>query len=120
MATISRRLFLITTAAASLAPATAFAHHGWSGYDTDKSFTVTGQILESSYANPHCEISMQVEGKLWHFVLAPPSRMGRRGVTEEMIAPGRTCTVFGYQHMTKPDEARIEYMIIDGTRYELR
>jgi hypothetical protein len=122
MTTISRRLFLATAAAvpgAALAP-NASAHHGWGGYDTNKSFTVTGEILESSYANPHCEISMQVEGKLWHFVLAPPSRMGRRGVTEEMIAPGKTCTVFGYPHTTEPDEARIEYMIIDGTRYELR
>jgi len=123
MIAISRRLFLVTTAAAvpgaSLAPS-AWAHHGWSGYDTNKSFTVTGEILESSYSNPHCEISMQVEGKLWHFVLAPPSRMGRRGVTEEMIAPGKTCTVFGYPHMTEPDEARIEYIIIDGTRHELR
>ncbi|HWA49433.1 MAG TPA: DUF6152 family protein [Dongiaceae bacterium] len=123
MITITRRLFLATSAAAitaaTLAPP-AFAHHGWGGYDTSKSFEVTGEIIESSYANPHCEITMQVEGKLWHFVLAPPSRMGRRGVTEEMIAPGKTCTVFGYPHTTEPDEARIEYMIIDGTRYELR
>jgi hypothetical protein len=123
MIAITRRLFLATSAAAipaaTLAPA-AFAHHGWGGYDTSKSFEVTGEIIESSYANPHCEVSMQVEGKLWHFVLAPPSRMGRRGVTEEMIAPGKTCTVFGYPHTTEPDEARIEYMIIDGTRYELR
>ena len=123
MIAISRRLFLTATAslvpAAGLAPA-AWAHHGWGGYDTSKSFEVTGQIIESSYANPHCEITMQVDGKLWHFVLAPPSRMGRRGVTEEMIAPGKTCTVFGYPHTTEPDEARIEYIVIDGTRHELR
>ena len=123
MIAIPRRRFLTLTTAilpgAALAPA-ALAHHGWGGYDTNKSFTVTGEIIESSYANPHCEITMQVEGKLWHFVLAPPSRMGRRGVTEEMIAPGKTCTVFGYPHTSKPDEARIEYLIIDGNRHELR
>lgn len=123
MIAISRRLFLATTAVlvpgAALAPA-ALAHHGWGSYDTAKSFTLTGEITKSSYEYPHCEIEMQVEGKLWHFVLAPPSRMQRRGVTAEMIAPGKTCTVFGYPHMSKPDEARIEYIVIDGQRYELR
>lgn len=124
MIAIPRRRFLTLAAAivpgTALAPAAAFAHHGWGGYDTSKSFTVTGEILKSTYENPHCEIEMQVEDKLWHFVLAPPSRMGRRGVTPEMIAPGKTCTVFGYPHTTEPDEARIEYMIIDEQRYELR
>lgn len=123
MIAIPRRLFL--SVATAFAPSvafmpTAFAHHGWGGYDTGKSFTVTGEILKSTFENPHCEIEMQVAGKLWHFVLAPPSRMQRRGITPEMIAPGKTCTVFGYPHMTNPDEARIEYIILDGKRIELR
>ena len=118
MPPISRRLFLATTSA--LVPSAAFAHHGWGGYDTAKSFEVTGEILKSTYENPHCEIEVQVDGKLWHFVLAPPSRMQRRGITPEMIAPGKTCTVFGYPHTSKPDEARIEYIILDGKRIELR
>lgn len=126
MTAISRRSLLATAAllpgaafaAGSLRP--AFAHHGWGGYDTAKSFTLTGEITKSTYEYPHCEIEMQVEGKLWHFVLAPPSRMERRGVTAEMIAVGKTCTVFGYPHMSKPDEARIEYLVIEGQRYELR
>ena len=118
MTPISRRLFLSISAA--LVPDLAFAHHGWGGYDTSKSFEVTGEILKSTYENPHCEIEVEVEGKLWHFVLAPPSRMQRRGVTPEMIAPGKTCTVFGYPHTSKPDEARIEYIVLDGKRFELR
>ena len=40
MASINRRLFL--SLAALFAPGSAFAHHGWGGYDTSKSFTVTG------------------------------------------------------------------------------
>ena len=118
MAAISRRLFL--SLAAVLAPGAAFAHHGWGSYDTTKSFEVTGKILKSSCENPHCEIEIEVQGKLWHFVLAPPSRMQWRGITADMIAPGKTCTVFGYPHITKPDEARVEYIILDGKRYELR
>ena len=86
MTPISRRLFLAMTGA--VLPSAAFAHHGWGGYDTAKSFEVTGEILKSTYENPHCEIEVEVDGKLWHFVLAPPSRMQRRGITPEMIAAG--------------------------------
>jgi hypothetical protein len=96
MTSITRRLFL--SLAAALAPGAAIAHHGWGGYDTSKSFTVTGEILKSTYENPHCEIEMKVNGKHWRFVLAPPSRMQQRGITADMILPGKTCTVFGYPH----------------------
>ena len=118
MTSINRRWFLAL--AASLAPASAFAHHGWGGYDTSKSFTVTGKILKSTFENPHCEIEMEVDGKHWHFILAPPSRMQSRGATADLIAPGKTCTVFGYPHTSKPGEARIEYIVLDGKRIELR
>jgi hypothetical protein len=119
---MSRRLFLGLSAAAPalFAAGTAAAHHGWGGYDTAKSFELTGQIVKSTYENPHCAIEMDVDGKHWRFILAPPSRMQRRGVQPEMIAVGKTVTVFGYPHMTEPDEARIEYIIVDGQRFELR
>ena len=118
MTSITRRLFL--SLAASLAPASAIAHHGWGGYDTSKSFTITGKILKSTFENPHCEIEMEVDGKHWHFILGPPSRMLQRGATADLIAPGKTCTVFGYPHTSKPGEARIEYIVLDGKRIELR
>ena len=118
MTSFTRRWFL--SIAAALAPGAAVAHHGWGGYDTSKSFTITGKILKSAFENPHCEIEMEVEGKHWHFVLAPPSRMQSRGITPDLITPGKTCTVFGYPHTSKPDEARIEYIILDGKRIELR
>jgi hypothetical protein len=88
-APLTRRLFLSLTAA--LAPGAAIAHHGWGGYDTSKSFTVTGEILKSTYEN--CEIEMEVDRKPWRFVLAPPSRMQRRGITPDIIAPGKTCVL---------------------------
>ena len=87
MTSITRRLFL--SLAAALAPGSAIAHHGWGGYDTSKSFTVTGKILKSAFENPHCEIEMEVDGKHWHFILAPPSRMLQRGATADLIAPAR-------------------------------
>ena len=40
---ITRHLFL--SLAASLAPTSAIAHHGWGGYDTSKSFTITQRLI---------------------------------------------------------------------------
>jgi hypothetical protein len=118
MKSITRRSFL--SLAAALAPGAAIAHHGWGRYDTSKPFTVTGKILKSTFENPHCAIEMEVDGKHWHFVLAPPSRMQQRGATADRIAPGKTCTVFGYPHTSDLDEARIEYIVLEGKRIELR
>ena len=47
-------------------------------------------------------------------------QLGWSGPLADLIAPGKTCTVFGYPHTSKPDEARIEYVILDGKRVELR
>jgi hypothetical protein len=90
MTSITRRWFL--SLATALAPGAAIAHHGWGGYDTSKSFTVTGEILKSTYENPHCEIEMEVDGKHWRFVLAPPSRMQQRGITPDILARPAQCS----------------------------
>ena len=53
------------------------------GFNESKSFTVTGKILKSTFENPHCEIEMEVDGKHWHFILAPPSPILQRGGPQE-------------------------------------
>ena len=103
--------------------ATALAHHGWTGYDTDKTLTFTGTIRDSGYENPHGFVELEVPGnpaKTWHVVLAPPSRMQARGLPKEMLKTGATATVVGYVERTKPDELRAERIIIDGKATELR
>jgi len=118
----TRRFILAATAAlpTGLVAGTAGAHHGWGSYDTGRAFTLTGPIVKSSFDNPHCEIEVQADGKTWSFVLAPPFRMQNRGITADMIGPGKTCTVHGYPHKTNPREARIEHITLDGKRFELR
>lgn len=117
--TLSRRSILLALPVA-MAAGGARAHHGWGAYDTEKAFTLTGTITKSTYENPHCEIEMRAGGKTWRFVLAPPFRMRNRGVEAAMIEPGKTCTVHGYPHKTDPEEARIEYILLGGKRFELR
>lgn len=100
-----------------------FAHHGWSSYDASKTLNFTGVIRESSYSNPHGVIHLQVDGgngKVWLVVLAPPSRMSSRGLSQAMLKEGTTATVVGYPHREKGDEMRAERITVDGKTVELR
>jgi len=101
----------------------ALAHHGWTGYDASKTFNLTGVIQEASYTNPHGMIRFQAageNGKPWVAVLAPPSRMSSRGLSQEMLQVGATVTVVGYPHKEKTEEMRAERITIAGKTVELR
>jgi hypothetical protein len=107
-------------AAAVLTAGGAGAHHGWSGYDAKQPLTLTGTIRGSGYEHPHGHLTLEVPGKVWHVVLAPPSRMERRGLAAAALAPGGTATVVGYPHRTEPGELRAERITIGDTTVELR
>ena len=103
--------------------ATAMAHHGWSGYDSDKTLNLTGTIMESGYDNPHAFVKLKVAGehaKIWTAILAPPSRMQARGLERDALKAGATATVVGYPSRTNPDELRAERITINGKTTELR
>jgi hypothetical protein len=110
----------LTLVALSLAAATAFAHHGWSSYDSGKELTLTGTIKDSGYEHPHGGVKLETPGKTWNVVLAPPSRMENRGLKRDMLAPGTRATVVGYPHRTDADELRAERITIAGKTTELR
>jgi Family of unknown function (DUF6152) len=101
----------------------ARAHHGWGSYDAKTTLNLTGVILESRYTNPHGLIRLQVGsegGKTWLVVLAPPSRMNSRGLSQEMLRVGATLTVVGYPHRENPDELRAERITVEEKTIELR
>jgi hypothetical protein len=101
-------------------PALALAHHGWSEYDSSKPVKLTGKVLASGYEHPHGHIRFQAPGKTWNVILAPPSRMERRGLEKQMLKPGATVTVEGYANRDKPEEMRAERIVVDGKTIELR
>lgn len=99
----------------------ADGHHGWSGYDGDKTLTLTGTIRASGYEHPHGHVRLEVPGdKTWLVVLAPPSRMERRGLLASALKPGTSATVVGYASRTDPIELRAERITVDGKTVELR
>ena len=103
-----------------LAPPGASAHHGWSGYDSSKPLNVEGVIKEAGYEHPHGYIRLEVPGKVWNVVLAPPSRMENRGLERSALKPGVKAKVEGYPARDDPVEMRAERITIDGRTTELR
>ncbi len=99
---------------------TVAAHHGWSGYDSATTLNLTGVIREAGYEHPHGYLRLEVPGKTWLVVLAPPSRMERRGLPQALLKVGVAAVVEGYPHRTVADEMRAERITIDGKTVELR
>jgi hypothetical protein len=100
--------------------ASLMAHHGWGEYDSRKPITLTGTITESGYENPHAFVDLDVSGKVWHAVLAPPSRMQARGVLRELLKPDTTVTVMGFPHKTKSTEMKAEQIRIGDKTTNIR
>src|SRR5947208_1383889 len=69
------------------------AHHGWSSYDSTKELTLSGSIKEAGYEHPHGHVRLSVPGKTWLVVLAPPTRLERRGLPASMLKVGTAATV---------------------------
>jgi hypothetical protein len=103
-----------------LLPGAAVAHHGWSGYDASKLVVLAGTVTQASYSFPHVMLTLDAEGKAWRVVLAPPSRMGRRGLDADAIQAGDAVTVEGYPSRSDPGEFRAERIQLDGKSFELR
>ncbi len=111
-----RRLRVVGTAAAALAATAgaASAHHGWSGYDSGRLVTLTGTVQSAAFESPHGLLALESEGKVWEVVLAPPSRMQRRGLPSGSIKAGDGVTVEGYPHRTDLEEFRAERIRVNG------
>ena len=110
----------ILVAVAFALPMAAAAHHGWSEYDSSKLLKLSGKIVESGYEHPHGHVHMETPGKTWNVILAPPSRMERRGLDKGMLKPGASIGVEGYANRGKPGEMRAERVIVNGKTIELR
>jgi hypothetical protein len=114
-----RRLF--TAAVVSvLVSVPALAHHGWGSYDATKAMTVTAVIEEVTLGNPHGDVMLTHEGKMWHVTLAPLSRMTARGATADFVLKGKEATFHGYPKRDGTAEMRAEWIEIGGKRIQLR
>lgn len=91
---------ILGMAALALLPAAvpALAHHGGSEYDTKNPVTLKGTVTEYYWANPHCQIYVDVkndQGKTvnWAIETLAPAVMKRAGWNRELLHPGDVVTV---------------------------
>lgn len=120
MTSCPRLAAAVAVALVVLVAGVATAHHGWSSYDGSKELTLDGVIKESGYEHPHGHVQLEVPGKTWLVVLAPPSRMANRGLPAEMLKPGTKAKVVGYPSRNDAREMRAERITIADKTVELR
>lgn len=79
----------------------ADAHHSSSlFYDVKDRITVTGEVTQFSFANPHAIVKFEVAGpdgtiQQWTAETTSPSLLRRRGWNRDSFAPGETVTLEG-------------------------
>jgi hypothetical protein len=105
--------------AAATSPPVA-AHHGWGSYDAARAITVEGEILTSTYENPHVVVTVKAADKVWTVTLAPTSRMENRGALKDMVAVGQTIAATGYPSRVEKNEMRAERITVSGKTIEMR
>lgn len=115
---VSRRI--VAAAAVLLVAAPALAHHGWSSYDSSKLVKLAGVVRAIEPGNPHAEMRLEADGKTWHIILSPPSRMQARGLPAATIKVGDQASVEGYVSKSDPGELRAERISHGEKTIELR
>lgn len=98
----------------------AVAHHGWGCYDAETVLVLEAPVLALGYENPHGSLVVDSQGKRWHVVLAPPSRMLNRGLAPEMLAVGTPVRIEGYPSKLIAGEMRAQRITVGGKTVELR
>ena len=81
----------------------AAAHHSFAAvFDGDKPVTMTGQVTDVEWTNPHFHFSIDVKDPAgavtrWRFEGYPPNMLVRQGWRrDETLMPGATVTVEGW------------------------
>ena len=92
----------------------------WSAYDQTRRQELTGVVRETSYAGPHGVTTIEVDNRMVTVVLAPPSRLNFRRLTEDVLRPGLTITVQGLPSRQTNDEIRAEIVTIRGDAFDMR
>lgn len=91
----------LCAALASCGALSAAAHHSSSlFYDVEDRITVTGQVTQFVFANPHAILRFDVTGsdgelQQWTAETTSPSLLRRRGWSTDSFQPGQTVTLEG-------------------------
>ena len=96
-----RRLAALVIVAASLAGASAYAHHSYGAtYDTRKEVTLEGKLVQFVYRNPHAFVHVQAPDasgapQRWAVEWSGTTQLDRQGVTRDTLKVGDQVVIVG-------------------------
>ena len=76
----------------------ALAHHSYAMFDSQKTVTIEGTIIQFQWTSPHSWIDVAVTTKAgvvqkWGIETGPPSHLSRRGWKKTSLVPGEKVVV---------------------------
>jgi hypothetical protein len=107
------RKLLLTTAAVAIFAASTFAHHSYSAtYETTKSITLDGSIVQFVYRNPHSFVHIDApDGKgvsqRWAVEWAGTGQLAQAGVKRDSLKVGDKVVISG-----RPSRVQGEYRVL--------
>ncbi len=89
---------LVLSLAGISASATSLAHHSTSMFEPEKRVTLTGNVKEFQWTNPHAWIQVTVKAPDgtstdWSFECGSPNTLSRQGWKPSTLKPGDEITV---------------------------
>lgn len=116
--TVARLLLAASLASVAVL---AVAHHSGAMFDEQKEISITGEVKEFQYTNPHSWLLVDVKGAdgqvtTWGFEAEGPSTLLRAGIRRSDLAPGSKVTVTGHPMKDgRPAAAWVKATKEDGT-----
>lgn len=120
-----RRLaFFLTIVAGVFSARLAAAHHSFAAYfDGQKAVTLTGEVANVEWTNPHFHFSIDVKSAdgavaRWRFEGFPPNMLVRQGWRRDVtLTPGTTITVEGWAARSEPNAGAARWVTLaDGRK----
>jgi hypothetical protein len=107
------------------ASASLFAHHGGAAYDSRETITVTGEVTNFQFVNPHVLIYIAVTGEdgevvEWSGELTSPNRLARMAEPgsvrwhKEILKPGEVIELTGNPAVSGAPSLRL-HKVVDAT-----
>lgn len=80
-------------ASAMLLAGTAYAHHSYAMFDSNRTVTLKGVVDEFRWTNPHVALFVKVDGSadpnaMWSVEMTSPGNLTRLGWTRTSVKPG--------------------------------
>ena len=119
-----RRLAVLLVLGSSLVVARlAAAHHSFAAvFDGEKAVTMTGEVADIEWTNPHFHFSIDVKDAggavtRWRFEGYPPNMLVRQGWRrDETLMPGATVTVEGWAARNEPNLGAARWVTLTDGR----